>query len=89
VGGDARYYDLNWGTCSLSLGNPNGIYNNSANSDGCIANGGCAAAGGGGILMIRYPDQEAVATISGGTDISPQTPGYRTYCFTSSGSITL
>jgi hypothetical protein len=48
---------------------------------------GCA-----GALIIKWPSSVGAAPptgFPGGTDISPQTPGYYTYCFTSSGSITL
>jgi hypothetical protein len=51
---------------------------------------GCA--GGSGTVVIKYPDMWAAADPSaypGAVDISPATPGYRTYKFTSSGSITL
>lgn len=46
--------------------------------------------GGSGIVVIKYPTQFAAATsFPGATDISPSTPGFRTYKFTSPGSITL
>lgn len=43
-----------------------------------------------GIFIIQYPTSFSVApAFPGATDISPSTPGYRTYRFSSSGSITL
>lgn len=53
---------------------------------GCI----CSGSGGSGVVVIRYPDQFAAAPASpGATDCSPATPGYYTYRFNSTGSITL
>ena len=53
---------------------------------GCI----CSGSGGSGVVVIRYPDQFSAAPASpGATDCSPATPGYRTYRFNSTGSITL
>lgn len=57
-----------------------------------IGTGGAAPAGAGvaGVLVIKWPSFHGAApSYPGATDISPQTPGYYTYCFTSSGSITL
>ena len=46
--------------------------------------------GGSGIFILSYPTViGAATTFSGATDISPSTPGKRTYRFTSTGSITL
>lgn len=46
-----------------------------------------AAAGG---LIIKWATVHGASpSYPGATDISPQTPGYYTYCFTTSGSITL
>lgn len=89
VGCKNRFYTYNWGDTELSFGNHCGVLNDG--SGPCIGAGGNPSnvAGSDGILVIRYPDQYAAATITNGTDISPQTPGYRTYCFTTSGSITL
>lgn len=63
---------------------------------GCIGNAGCFASagssGGAGALIIRWQTPHGAAPptgFPGGTNISPQTPGYNAYCFTSSGSITL
>ena len=92
VGADARYYHYTWTGKALQFGNPCGVLNDSGDAGcGCIASGGTCNGGAGtsGILVIRYPTEYGAATVSNGTDISPQTPGYRTYCFTSSGSITL
>jgi len=53
---------------------------------GCI----CSGSGGSGVVVIRYPDQFPAAPASpGATDCSPATPGYYTYRFNSTGSITL
>lgn len=49
-----------------------------------------AGNGGSGTVIVRYPDQFAAAPASpGATDCSPATPGYYTYRFNSTGSITL
>lgn len=51
---------------------------------------GCS--GTSGVLIIKWPSSVGAAPptgFPGATNISPQTPGYYTYCFTSSGSITL
>lgn len=45
-----------------------------------------------GVVIIKYPDAFAAASPTaypGATDISPSTPGYRTYRFTSTGTLTL
>lgn len=60
--------------------------------------GGCAGpvgdfsatAGQSGVVVVQYPSAyPAAPSFPGATDVSPATPGYRTYRFTSSGSITL
>lgn len=52
--------------------------------------GGAGAAGGSGVVIVKYPTQFAAApSFPGATDLSPSTPGFRTYRFTSPGSITL
>lgn len=93
VGGEGRYYHYTWTGTALQFGNPCGVLNDSNGAGcGCVATGGSCNSGSGcpGILVIRYPTEYGAATaVSNGTDISPQTPGYRTYCFTTSGSITL
>lgn len=49
-----------------------------------------SANGGSGTVIIKYPDAFAAApSFPGATDLTPSTPGYRTYQFTASGSITL
>ena len=46
--------------------------------------------GGSGTVIVRYPDQfDAAPASPGATDCSPATPGYYTYRFNSTGSITL
>lgn len=46
--------------------------------------------GGSGVLIVRYPTQFAASpSFPGATDVSPSTPGFRTYRFTGNGSITL
>lgn len=53
---------------------------------------GCAdsANGGSGTVVVRYPTQFAAApSFPGANDCSPATPGYYTYKFDSTGSITL
>lgn len=56
----------------------------------CTCGSYCSANGGSGTVIVRYPTQFAAAPSSpGATDCSPQTPGYYTYRFNSSGSITL
>jgi hypothetical protein len=43
-----------------------------------------------GVVFVRYPTAYAAApAFPGATDLSPQTPGFRTYKFTGNGSITL
>ena len=57
---------------------------------GCIACAGCSGCAGAVIIRWQTPHGAAPPTgFPGGTNISPQTPGYNAYCFTSSGSITL
>jgi len=59
--------------------------------NGCSGSGS-GGAGCSGALIIKWPSSVGAAPptgFPGGTDISPATPGYYTYCFTSSGSITL
>jgi len=57
-----------------------------SNANQCVN----AGSGGSGVVVIRYPDQFTAAPASpGATDCSPVTPGYRTYRFNSTGSITL
>lgn len=54
----------------------------------CLAPNGWA--GSPGVLVVRYPSAYAASpSFPGATDCSPATPGFRTYRFTSSGSITL
>ncbi len=49
-----------------------------------------APSGAPGVVIVRYPTSlSAAPAFPGATDISPSTPGYRTYRFTSPGSITL
>ena len=53
--------------------------------------GGCGTGNAGG-MVVQWATGFGGAPptgFPGATDISPQTPGYYTYCFTSSGSITL
>ena len=58
---------------------------------GCGVSGcGNGGSGGSGTVIVKYPTQFAAAPSSpGATDCSPITPGYYTYKFNSSGSITL
>ena len=52
--------------------------------------GGDENAGGSGVVIIRYPtDFNAAPSAPGATLCTPVTPGYHTYRFNSSGSITL
>lgn len=52
--------------------------------------GGPGITGAAGVVVVSYPSAFAAASsFPGASDISPQTPGYRTYQFTSPGSITL
>jgi hypothetical protein len=47
-------------------------------------------AGQSGVVVVQYPSAYAAApSFPGASDVSPATPGFRTYRFTSSGSITL
>jgi hypothetical protein len=47
------------------------------------------AAGGSGIVIIRYADSYAAATSTTGSPTVTVANGYRVYQFTSSGSITI
>lgn len=48
------------------------------------------SSGSSGVVILKYPTQFAAApSFPGATDLSPSTPGFRTYRFTSPGSITL
>lgn len=47
-------------------------------------------AGQSGVVVVQYPSAyPAAPAFPGASDVSPATPGFRTYRFTSSGSITL
>lgn len=72
-------------------GTPGGISGGAVNSgNGGSVSGSVGYVGGSGVLILRYPTQFAAASsFPGATDLSPSTPGFRTYSFTSSGSITL
>jgi hypothetical protein len=62
---------------------------NSGNG-GSNLQGGNACAGGSGVVIIRYPtDFNAAPASPGATLCTPVTPGYHTYRFNSTGSITL
>jgi hypothetical protein len=51
-------------------------------------NGPAGAAGGSGIVIIRYPDTFKLATSSTGSPTISTLDGFRIYKWTSSGSIT-
>jgi hypothetical protein len=63
-----------------------------ANAGSGVANsgsgGGGAGSGGSGVVIIRYPSGYAAAASTTGSPTITNTGGYRTYKFTSSGSIT-
>lgn len=68
--------EANYGAGGLAGNGPNGVCN--------------AGSGGSGTVIVRYPTQFAAAPLTpGATNCSPVTPGYYTYRFNSSGSITL
>ena len=72
-----------WGSGGANTGRGGSV---AACAAGCI----CSGSGGSGVVVIRYPDQFPAAPASpGATDCSPATPGYYTYRFNSTGSITL
>jgi hypothetical protein len=52
------------------------------------AGSGVANSGGSGVVIIRYPSGYAAAASTTGSPTITNTGGYRTYKFTSSGSIT-
>ncbi len=84
VGDEDRCFDLNWFSDGrLCLGSQCSYIASGGLGDGSNT-GGCP-----GVLFIRYPDEYAAATVVNGTDCSPVTPGYRSYRFSTSGSITL
>tara|TARA_A100001234_G_scaffold203528_1_gene197753 strand:+ start:896 stop:1819 length:924 start_codon:yes stop_codon:yes gene_type:complete len=61
-----------------------------ANSGDGAGNCNGSATGGSGFVVVSYPDSHRAAPARpGSNDCSACTPGYRTYVFTSSGSITL
>lgn len=93
---DCAYYTSSITGCSVQYGKCRG-----AGGCGCptgpsvpiscccygIGNGGNGCSG---VLIIKYPSAYGAAvSFPGATNISPSTPGYYTYCFTSSGFITL
>ena len=53
-----------------------------------MAPGGQGAAGGSGIVIIRYEDTYPLATSTTGSPTVTNPTGYRVYTFTASGSIT-
>lgn len=66
----------------VSVSAPDFVYNYSF--------GGPGIAGAAGVVVVSYPTAFGTSpSFPGASDISPQTPGYRTYQFTSPGSITL
>ena len=68
--------------CAFSTGQAN-------SGDGAGSCNG-PAAGGSGFVVVSYPTSHRAAPARpGSNDCSPYTPGYYTYVFTSSGSITL
>ena len=74
--------------CSSITGNNVGY----GETTGCGGPGPSFSAGGPGVLIIQWATSHGAAPptgFPGGADISPETPGYYTYCFTTSGSITL
>jgi hypothetical protein len=80
------------GGMNLVPATPNACAASAANSGQGGSNrcGGDENAGGSGVVIIRYPTDFSAAPASpGATDCSPVTPGYYTYRFNSSGSITL
>jgi hypothetical protein len=61
---------------------------NSGSGGGGAAYTGTAGSGGSGVVIIRYPSGYAAAASTTGSPTITNTGGYRTYKFTSSGSIT-
>jgi hypothetical protein len=77
---------VNWPTCCDGEANYGAGGVAGQEGDG-VCNGG---SGGSGTVIVRYPTQFAAAPLTpGATNCSPVTPGYYTYRFNSSGSITL
>lgn len=69
----------------------NGIANTGGGGGGAAYNGGTAFFGGNGgkgVVIIRYPDSFPAATGTTGSPSIDVANGYRTYIYTSSGSIT-
>lgn len=76
-------------------GGGNGAYsssapgtNGTANTGGGAGGGWAAANGGSGIVIIRYTDNYSIPSATTGSPTVTVSGGYRTYKFTSSGSIT-
>ena len=98
MGGQGIFSDITGTMCEWGHGGsnttpvPTDFLNTCANEGhgGNTDQGNNSTNGGSGVVIIKYPTDFAAAPSSpGATDCSPATPGFRTYRFNSSGSITL
>jgi hypothetical protein len=88
-GGSGSNYS-SWGIGTVSGGGgPNGAAGGSGSGSGSYGGGGSSGLGGGpGVVVIRYADNYDVAYATTGSPTVTVSGGFRTYTFTSSGSIT-
>ena len=88
-GGSGANYS-SWGIGTVSGGGgPNGAAGGSGSGSGSYGGGGSSSAGGGpGVVVIRYADTYDAAASTTGSPTVTVSGGFRTYRFTSSGSIT-
>jgi len=76
--------------CCVSLPIPCYMRPNTGNGGSSCTNCSASCAGNSGFVVVSYPNQvRAAPSFPGAVDCSPQTPRFRTYLFTSSGSITI
>jgi hypothetical protein len=97
-GGGATHNGPRFGTGGLGGGGAGGNTNLSGSNGTPYTGGGggggsefnnTGGTGGSGVVIIRYPSSYAVPASTTGSPIVTTSDGYRTYIWTSSGSITL
>lgn len=89
-GGTGTSAYSSWGIGAISGGGgPNGAAGGSGSGSGSYGGGGSSGLGGGpGVVVIRYASTYDAATSTTGSPTVTVSGGFRTYTFTSSGSIT-